>query len=185
MANASAKRIASQNERVIRNLQIGMLVVNLLSLILRFFIRKQSFSSFSSIILYALPIAPTIAVYRFLVNAGTPRRDSSGSLISPGDDLNQPGLLDWSWDVLYITWACQLGSGLLGSWIWYFYFIIPLYAGYKAWTSFISPILLGRTSGRNTEPDTSEVETTSKRQDKLRKRQEKGDPRVRAAPIRK
>jgi len=101
-----------------------MFVVNLVSILLRLFVRKATFSSVFSVILYILPIAPTIALYSFLVKAGSPRRDASGALISPGDDLNQPGLLDWSWDVVYVTWACQIGSGLFGGWVWYLYLIV-------------------------------------------------------------
>lgn len=34
---------------------------------------------------------------------GTPRRDSTGNLVSPGDDLSQPGMTEWTFDVLYIS----------------------------------------------------------------------------------
>lgn len=40
--------------------------------------------------------------------------------------------------------------------------------------------MIGRSSDHSTEASTSEKSTLSKRQEKLRKRSEKGDPRVRA-----
>lgn len=61
---------------------------------------------------------------------------------------------------------------------------IPVYAVFKIWTSFISPMVLGR--GGPSEPEENAKEpASSKRQEKLRKRQEKGDPRVRVSSVRK
>lgn len=45
---------------------------------------------------------------------GTPKRDTTGQLISSGEDLNQPGVTEWMFDVLYV--ACEpatISSGLL------------------------------------------------------------------------
>lgn len=55
---------------------------------------------------------------------------------------------------------------------------IPSYALFKIWTNFIGP-MIGRSSDNSSEASTSEKSTLSKRQEKLRKRSEKGDPRVR------
>ena len=55
---------------------------------------------------------------------------------------------------------------------------IPGYAVYKLWGSLISPYLLGRSSTSAAPEDTGKKETLSKRQEKLRKRSERGDPRV-------
>ena len=57
---------------------------------------------------------------------------------------------------------------------------IPLYAVFKLWTSVISPLVLGRGSPAPADDTPEKGPATSKRQEKLRKRQEKGDPRVRA-----
>ena len=60
---------------------------------------------------------------------------------------------------------------------------IPLYALFKLWSSVISPYFLGRSGGQPAategEADVGK-ETPSRRQEKLRKRNERGDPRVRA-----
>lgn len=90
--------------------------------------------------------------------------------------------------------ACQIGSGAFGEWFWYFYLLvcfipgfawvhaddpkIPSYAVFKIWSNFIGP-MIGRSSDDSTKVSTSENSTLSKRQEKLRKRSEKGDPRVR------
>ncbi|KAH9943119.1 DUF788-domain-containing protein [Epithele typhae] len=85
----------------------------------------------------------------------------------------------WAFDVVYITWACQVFSGAFGAWVWWAYLIIPLYAVYKLWSSVISPMFFGG-SAASAEPEPEAKEApTSKRQEKLRKRSERGDPRVR------
>jgi hypothetical protein len=56
---------------------------------------------------------------------------------------------------------------------------IPIYAVFKLWTSVISPMVLGRGSAAPADkPDEAAAAGASKRQEKLRKRQERGDPRV-------
>ena len=55
---------------------------------------------------------------------------------------------------------------------------IPVYAAVKIWNAFISPMVLGRSSPVAPADDSNGKETLSKRQEKLRKRSERGDPRV-------
>ncbi|EJD53856.1 DUF788-domain-containing protein [Auricularia subglabra TFB-10046 SS5] len=178
MANASAKKTAAQNEAALRNLRIGMLVAYALAVVLRLLLRR---TTKGGLILAASTAGPSLAVYRFLVRAGTPRRDASGELISSGDDLSQAGVIEWAHDVLYVTWGCQVGSALLGEWFWYLYLAIPVYAIYKLW-SFAAPMLGIGGGGGPALPAQEEAaaanQPTSKRQEKLKKRAERGDPRV-------
>jgi hypothetical protein len=60
----------------------------------------------------------------------------------------------------------------------YILYQIPLYAIYKLWSAVISPMFLGRPPA-TVDDGAANKETTSKRQEKLRKRSERGDPRVR------
>ena len=53
-----------------------------------------------------------------------------------------------------------------------------MYAVFKLWTSVISPLVLGRSSTPASAEQEAVPVASSKRQEKLRKRQEKGDPRV-------
>lgn len=55
---------------------------------------------------------------------------------------------------------------------------IPSYAAFKMWSNFIGP-MISRSRGDNSKTPADEKSTLSKRQEKLRKRSEKGDPRVR------
>jgi hypothetical protein len=87
-----------------------------------------------------------------------------------------------------------VGSGLFGDRFWWFYLVvsrssilqplaltstsqIPLYAVFKLWGSVISPYFLGRKPSAASEAPV-ETDNLSKRQEKLKKRQERGDPRV-------
>ncbi|KAH7931296.1 DUF788-domain-containing protein [Leucogyrophana mollusca] len=182
MAKGSAKRIAGQNEQTIKTLRLGMIVPTIISLLLRFFFRRGSLPpSKGSLALYVLTYFPALFLSRYLETMGTSRRDpTTGTLLSSGEDLSQPGVTEWCFDILYVTWACQIGSGAFGEWFWWLYLIIPLYAAFKVWSNFISP-MLGRSSAPASGNDAAtEKETLSKRQEKLRKRGERGDPRVRS-----
>ncbi|THV05501.1 putative opsin [Dendrothele bispora CBS 962.96] len=180
MANASAKRIASQNETTVKTIKLGMIIPTIISLLLRLLLRRDSLPpSKGSLAIYVATFFPVFLLSNYLIKIGTTRRDpTTGTLISYGEDLNQPGVTEWCFDILYITWTCQVGSGAFGEWFWWLYTVIPIYAVFKLWVSVISPMLLGRSSAPTPTSDGTEKETTSKRQEKLRKRSEKGDPRV-------
>ncbi|KAF8558782.1 DUF788-domain-containing protein, partial [Imleria badia] len=171
---------AGQNEQAIKILRLGMFLPTLLSILLRLLFRRGSLPpSKGSLAIYVVTYLPALFLSRYLESIGTSRRDpTTGAVISSGEDLNQPGVTEWCFDILYVTWACQVGSGAFGEWFWYFYLLIPSYAIFKIWSNFIGP-MIGRSSDHSTEASTSEKSTLSKRQEKLRKRSEKGDPRVR------
>ncbi|KAL0949546.1 hypothetical protein HGRIS_009595 [Hohenbuehelia grisea] len=184
MAKGSVKRIASANESAIKTLRLGTFVPTLVSLVLRVLFRRSSLPpSKGALALYVLTFFPAFFLSNYLVKIGSPRRDpTTGTLISYGEDLNQPGVTEWCFDILYITWACQVGSGAFGEWFWWLYMIIPLYAVYKLWSSVISPMFFGR-SDAGSQPDAPVEPSLSKRQEKLRKREERGDPRVKSRTV--
>ncbi|KAH0840117.1 hypothetical protein J3R83DRAFT_1093 [Lanmaoa asiatica] len=125
--------------------------------------------------IYFMTYLPALFLSRYLERIGTSRRDpTTGAIIYSGEDLNQSGITEWCFDILYVTWACQIGSGAFGEWFWYFYLLIPSYAAFKIWSNFIGP-MIGRSSDKSSEVPPSEKTTLSKRQEKLRKRSEKGD----------
>ncbi|TDL29308.1 putative opsin [Rickenella mellea] len=184
MANASAKRIASQNEQAIRSLRLGMGLSLATAFLIRLIWRRNSLlpPSLGLATIFVSTLLPSIFIYRYLEKIGTTRRDpTTGTLLSSGEDLAQPGVTEWCFDILYITWACQIGSAIFGEWFWWFYLIIPIYAIYKVWTSFISPMFFGRAPSTSVETAEEDNSDMSRRQQKLRKRNERGDPRVRSA----
>ncbi|KAB5593424.1 Transcription factor TFIID complex subunit 8 c-term domain-containing protein [Ceratobasidium theobromae] len=177
MANASAKKVAAQNEVAIRNLQIGMLIANVLYWVLRFFFRGPVLAR-GPTTLYILTFIPTAVLYRHLTSIGLPRKEpKTGALISPGEDLNQSGITEWCWDIIYVTWGCAVGSSLLGNWVWWLYLVIPGYAGFKVYTKFVGPMFFNKGASASAEGDAADGPSgPSKRQQKLQQRAEKGDP---------
>ncbi|SJL01607.1 uncharacterized protein ARMOST_04930 [Armillaria ostoyae] len=164
MANASAKRIASQNEITVKRLRFGLFLPTVLSFVLRFLLRRSSLPpSKTSLGIYIATFFPGFFLSNYLIKIGTTRRDpTTGTLMSYGEDLG----------------ACQIGSGAFGEWFWWLYMVIPLYAIFKLWTSAISPLLLGRAAAAGTDDVPEKQPATSKRQEKLKKRSERGDPRT-------
>jgi hypothetical protein len=133
--------LASQNEAAIRNLRLGLAIPTILHILLRLLFRRSSLPpSKTSLALYVLTFFPTFFLGRYLEKIGTVKRDAAGGLISSGEDLSQPGLTEYCFDVLYITCmlpsfvcvvlfqcfpgACQVGSGVFGDKFWYLYLIV-------------------------------------------------------------
>lgn len=123
MANASAKRIgvfitsdslhptnistANQNESTVKILKLGMFVPTILSLLFRLLFRRSSLPpSKGSLAIYIVTFFPGFFLSNYLVKIGTTRRDpTTGTLISYGEDLNQSGVTEWCFDILYVTCA--------------------------------------------------------------------------------
>ncbi|KAG8932986.1 hypothetical protein FRC03_012929 [Tulasnella sp. 419] len=176
MANASAKRTAADNEKALKNLRYGMMISSAIYVLLRFVLPFRPVQGLTQPIIYVLTLIPTLVLYRHLHSIGTPRRDqSTGALISAGEDLSQAGLTESCWDVIYVTWFCQVGSTLLGDWFWWFYLAIPAYAVWKLYTSVLGPLFFNKSGDADAPNDASneQADGQSKRQQKLQKRSEK------------
>jgi len=84
-----------------------MIVPTIISLVLRFLFRRNSLPpSKFSLALYVVTFFPSLFLSNYLIKIGTPRRDpTTGTLLSYGEDLNQTGVTEWCFDILYITCA--------------------------------------------------------------------------------
>ena len=127
-----------------------MFIPTLLSTFFRLLLRRSSLlPSKGSLAIYIVTYLPALFLSRYLERMGTSRRDpTTGALISPGEDLNQPGVTEWCFDILYVTCklvatltsrlehivcagACQIGSGAFGDWFWWFYLVVSVRSSYK------------------------------------------------------
>jgi hypothetical protein len=54
-------------------------------------------------IFLALPFAPSITLTNYLIGIATPRRDHLGRVVYPGADLDQGGITEYAFDILYLT----------------------------------------------------------------------------------
>lgn len=108
MANASAKKTAASNERAISNLRQGLLIATILSTLIRIIFRTKSLSPAQlSFWIHILSHIPSTLIARYLARIGEPKRADTGELISSGEDLNQPGVIEWCFDIVYVT--CERG----------------------------------------------------------------------------
>lgn len=123
-----------------------MILPTIISLICRVLLRRSSLPpSKGSLAIYIVTFFPAFFLSNYLIKIGTPRRDpTTGTLISYGEDLNQPGVTEWCFDILYITCgclflhlscmdfeasstgACQIGSGAFGEWVWWIYMVVSI-----------------------------------------------------------
>ncbi|CAG8508734.1 12312_t:CDS:2 [Ambispora gerdemannii] len=100
---------------------------------------------------------------------GLPRYNKyDGSVEWSGEDLNSEGLTAYMFDIIYITWFVHFVS-MFWEAAWWIYLVIPAYALYKIWSSFIQPYLFSSSS----ENDNTN-ESKSKRQQKKMLRQDSG-----------
>lgn len=103
---------ANQNEAAVKQLRLGLFIPTLISLVLRFLFRRDSIPPSKGVLaLYILTYFPAFFLSNYLIKIGTTRRDpQTGTLISYGEDLNQTGVTEWCFDILYIT--CTLPAQL-------------------------------------------------------------------------
>ncbi|KAK0546560.1 hypothetical protein OC846_005207 [Tilletia horrida] len=185
MAKGAAKKAASSNASTSQILLIGFALSNAAQLLLRFGLFRST-ASISLFLLYASTQAVALFLWSQLHSMGR-----------QGVNLSeQGGLTPYLFDIIYVTWFCNVGAALISDKIWYLYLLIPGFAVTLLYSRLIVPYLLG---GRDPirsffsrsaasapgQKGTAAAQqatdgATSKRQQKLQKRADKGDPRVRA-----
>ncbi|PWZ01944.1 DUF788-domain-containing protein [Testicularia cyperi] len=181
MARGSAKKTASGNAFLLALLRNGFLATNTIYLVVRFWFFRSSVTKGT---FFAYGLSEAIAVALWL---------SLQSMAAQGNDLQQSGLTQYMFDIIYITWFVQIAS-LLWSKLWYLYLIIPGYGAYVIYQKILLPYLfrgqspfaslqglLQGGSGGGAPAGAQEpqaAESMSKRQQKLQARAAKGDPRV-------
>ncbi|GAA5863205.1 hypothetical protein JCM3774_000810 [Rhodotorula dairenensis] len=182
MAGASNKRIAAANAATLKQLRLGMAVsggVYLLHLLV-----FSSGRSYRRLFLFAVTEAIAVGLWNQLQ-----------AMARRGEELNgSKGLVSYIFDTLYITWFIHVATALISAKFWYLYWIIPLYALYRLASfalPYLSPSLAAALRGDASAQAPAGLagqggpaQPTSKRQEKLRKRMEKGDPRVQQKEMR-
>jgi len=128
MAQKAKKDRAKANAATLNNLHLGTLFVNLLFLASSFLFRRRS------LVAYAILSIPSLICSYILETTGRPKFDpSTNALRSSGEDLAAPGLTEYMFDVVWITWASLVVVMLFGNWGWLFWSVVPIYGGYKGY----------------------------------------------------
>ncbi|GAA6020972.1 hypothetical protein JCM8202_003795 [Rhodotorula sphaerocarpa] len=185
-AGASNKRIAAANAATLKQLRLGMAVSGGVYLLHLFIF--SSGRSYRRLFLFAVTEAIAIGLWNQLQ-----------AMAKGGQELNgSKGLVSYMFDVLYVTWFIHITTALISAKFWYLYWVIPIYALYRLVTfalPYISPSLAAALQGGgNAAPagpagaaganGAGAQQPSSKRQEKLRKRMERGDPRVQQREMR-
>ncbi|PWN47254.1 DUF788-domain-containing protein [Violaceomyces palustris] len=185
MAKGSSKKISSNNQSTLQVLQYGFLITNTIHLVFRFWFFKSS-ATWRSLLAYLSTEALALFLWIQLI-----------SMAKGGDDLAQPGLTAYMFDVIYVTWFVHITTALFSHYFWWIYLCIPAYACYMLYQKVLLPFLfkgrspfesIGRmfsgggsggtgVGGKNGDQQEA-TPALSKRQAKLQARAEKGDPRV-------
>jgi hypothetical protein len=129
MAQKARKDRAKANIAALNNLHIGTLIVNTLFVLLNLFLKRRS------LLLYVLLSLPSFICEFVLETTGRPKYDSStNSLKTAGEDLSAPGLTDYMFDVIWVTWASVVLVIFLGNWGWLLWAAVPAYGAVKGYS---------------------------------------------------
>ncbi|KAI1268266.1 hypothetical protein F5Y18DRAFT_222205 [Xylariaceae sp. FL1019] len=125
MAQKARKDRAKANAAALTNLHIGTLVVNTLFVLFNLLFKRRS------LLLYVLLSIPSFACEFVLESTGRPKYDSSNTLKTSGEDLAAPGLTEYMFDVIWVTWASVGLVILFGNWAWLVWAVVPAYGAFK------------------------------------------------------
>lgn len=174
MASQSGKKTAVANVQTLKELHLISLVINLLALVCILVFKRPA-----SIWKYIVFSAPAFGCQYVLESSGRPRytvEAGQPKLVRSGDDIKGPGLFEYMFDTVYVTWLCDLLMVVFGSnKVWWLYTVIPGYLAYKV--SSVAKLFFGKLKAKAGPPVEVE-EQKSKRQAKAEQRQK--TQRVRA-----
>lgn len=128
MAQKAKKDRAKANISSLNNLHIGTLTLNVIFILFSLLIRRRS------ILTYAILSIPSLVAEYILESTGRPKFDpATKALKSSGEDLAAPGLTEYMFDVIWVTWFCLVSVIIFGNWGWIFFSVVPVYGLYKGY----------------------------------------------------
>lgn len=90
----------------------------------------------------AITVLLYLALYFFLSKSASPKYAplaQGGALVSAGVDLNQEGVIEYTWDMLYVTLFVQLATAFISDWFWLLHAVPPSIGFYMLWIKVIYP----------------------------------------------
>jgi len=91
------------------------------------------------VILQAFGCGVLIACYKFMSMMATPILSETGALIDAGSDLNcESGTAEYVKDIVIVTLLTTV-LGLISSYFWLLWLVVPVFAFYKLWVNILSP----------------------------------------------
>eukprot|EP00177_Eucheuma_denticulatum_P004564 GFKZ01008306.1.p1 GENE.GFKZ01008306.1~~GFKZ01008306.1.p1 ORF type:complete len:176 (+),score=14.43 GFKZ01008306.1:187-714(+) len=128
MANSSSKKLIKSNATRLSRLRI-LLVISPGLFLTYFFFRTPHFTPFHITILCISLLFQWLPYY-FLWAAARPRYYDDGHLQYGGEDISQPGVLEYAHDLIYLSSFVQITS-ILTKWAFLIILVVPVYAVYS------------------------------------------------------
>ena len=138
MANSAAKERVKKNALMMRKYLQIILGCNAAYVAFRVAYLYSSFSRWHQAG-FALQLVSYASLYGFLRMSATPKYGADGTLLFGGEDMDSKGVLEYVWDLLYVTMFIQLGSGFVSDWFWVTAIIPPIIGFYFLWIKIIYP----------------------------------------------
>lgn len=130
MAQKAKKDRAKSNASTLNSMHLSSLSLNALFLVLTtLFLRRSLWT-------YLILSTPAFICEFILERTGRPSFAPNGTLVKSGEDLAAPGLTEYMFDVIWVTWASLVAVIVFGNWGWVVWSVVPLYGAYTAWGLF-------------------------------------------------
>ncbi|ODV87689.1 hypothetical protein CANARDRAFT_192786 [[Candida] arabinofermentans NRRL YB-2248] len=131
MAGASDKKQATANVKILKEIHTISLAINLITIIGIFIFHRPSTKKY-----YFIWSIPSILCQYILEKSGRPKYETNLQgyqiLLKSGENLQQSGLTEYMFDVIYLTLICDLLMIILGSnKVWLLLLVIPGFAIFK------------------------------------------------------
>ncbi|KAK5584254.1 hypothetical protein RB653_005862 [Dictyostelium firmibasis] len=165
MANSGAKKRKTQNEKELLKIRLIMAATTIPYILYRVVYQSETFGGwlwFAYLSINAL----NLFAYYIITSMCKLTYDNNGELIDGGADLNQGGMTEYYFDIVYVCSIIQ-GLGLISDKCLYLVLVIPIFAVFKIWKTFIGPFLASRNQQQQPQ------EEKSKRREKMEKKQDK------------
>lgn len=146
MAQKARKDKAKANVEALKNLHLGTLIVNTLFVLSNLLLKRRS------LLLYVLLSIPAFVCEYILESTGRPKYDpETKALRTAGEDLSAPGLTEYMWDTIWVTWATVVAVIFFGNFGWLLWAAVPIFAVVKGWGLFSAA--KGMAGGLQQQPD--------------------------------
>lgn len=166
----AAKQLAARNTTKLNQAHLISLGNNVFFLLMRLLVYRSTYTR-SALILWVLLSFPAWIVESWLEKIGRPTYAENGELKKSGEDLEEKGLTDFMWDLIYWTWACIAAAAMVGDKAWWMYAVVPVYSIWTAATTVMGMRgMAGMTGQGDGTSQGADAGGDSKRQKKLEKR---------------
>jgi hypothetical protein len=129
MAQKAKKDRARSNTVALNNLHTGAAIANAAFIVFYLLFKSRS------LFLYILLSIPALICEIVLERAGRPTYDpATKALRAGGEDMSSPGLTEYMFDIVWVTWACLAAVIVFGNKGWLLWLTVPAYGAYQGYS---------------------------------------------------